>query len=129
MSSPARPPLVNRSLVGILAIVCVSGGAAVVLLDSFDNPWGGSLIRVGTVLSVLWFALPTSTRPAAWSGISPWVTVTFVAIGVFATRKPWMFFPLAGIVMMIVLLARPRRARHSARAFNSGKSESGNSRS
>jgi hypothetical protein len=129
MSSSARPPLINRSLVAILAIACIVGGVSAVLFDSYENPWGGALIRVGTVLAVLWFALPTSTRPAAWSGISPWVTVTFVVIAIFAARRPWLFFPLAGIVMLIVLLARPRGRRHSASALSPGKSESGNNRS
>jgi hypothetical protein len=129
MSSPARPPLINRSLVGILAVACVVGGVSAVLLDSFENPWGGALIRVGTVLSVLWFALPTPTRRAAWAGVSPWVTVTFVAIGILAARKPLFFFPIAGIVMLIVLMSRPRGRRQSASTLSPGKSELGNKRS
>lgn len=109
MSASVRPPLVNRTLVGILAVVCVVGGLSVVFADSFQNPWGGSLIRVGVVLVVLWAALPTSTRAAAWSGMSPWVTVISVLLAIFAARRPLIFFPLAGVVMMIGLLARPRR--------------------
>jgi hypothetical protein len=129
MSPPARLPLVNRALVGILGIACLVGGVSAVLFDSYENPWGGALIRVGTVLAVLWFALPTPTRPAAWTGISPWVTVSIVAIGIFAARRPLLFFPLAGIVMLIVLIARPRPRRHSASDSSSGKSESGSNRS
>jgi hypothetical protein len=129
MSSSARPPLVNRSLVAVLAIACLIGGVSAVLFDSYENPWGGALIRVGTVLAVLWFALPTPTRPAAWSGFSPWVTVSFVVIAIFAARRPWLFFPLAGFVMLIVLLARPRGRRQSDSALSPGRSDSGNSRS
>lgn len=129
MPASARPPLVNRALVGILAIVCLGGGVSAVLFDSYENPWGGALIRVGTVLTVLWFALPTSTRPAAWTGISPWVTVSIVAIGIFAARRPLLFFPLAGIVMLIVLISRTGKRRHSASRLSSGKAESGSNRS
>jgi hypothetical protein len=102
---------VNRTLVGWLALVCVAGGAAVLILDSYENPWAASLIRVGVVLAVLWMALPTSTRPAAWSGFSPWLTVAVVVAALFAVRKPMIFFPLLAVIAIAALILRPRRKR------------------
>lgn len=101
-------PLVNRPLVGLLAIVCVATGVLVVGFDSFENPWAGSLIRVGVVLAVLWMALPTSTRRAAWTGMSPWITVAVVAIALFAVRRPLVFFPAAAAIILAVLVLKPR---------------------
>ena len=98
-----------------VAIVLTVGGVLTVLLDSFENPWGGSLIRVGTVLAMLWFALPTSQRPAAWTGMSPWITVVIVGIGIFAARRPWLFFPLAGTIIFATLVLKPRRRREPER--------------
>ncbi|MBX3442993.1 MAG: hypothetical protein KF774_11365 [Planctomyces sp.] len=106
-----RPPLVNRPLVLALAIACTVGGVLSVALGGFENPWAGSLIRVGVVLWVVWLALPTSTRPAAWTGISPWATVLVVGILLFAVRRPIVFFPLAIAVISAVLILKPKRKR------------------
>lgn len=120
-----RPPLVNRALVGLLAIGLTVGGVLTVTLDSYENPWAGSLIRVGVVLGMLWLALPTATRPAAWSGMSPWITVVVVAIAILAARRPWLFFPLAGTVVFATLVLKPRPRKREPGFREANRSPSG----
>jgi len=120
-----RPPFVNRSLVGLLAVVLTVGGMLTVALDSFQNPWGGSLIRVGIVLAMLWIALPSAQRPAAWTGMSPWITLAVVAVAVFAAKRPWVFFPLAGTVIFATLVLKPRNKRNSAPVRDVGRAPTG----
>jgi hypothetical protein len=110
---PSRPPLVDRTLVGVLAIVGLLGGAALLLFDSFDNAWGASLLRVGLFLAVFWMALPTKTRPAAWSGISPWTTISLAGFVLLAvrSRKPVVVMLTAIGLAVLAFILRPRQRR------------------
>ncbi|RMG37355.1 MAG: hypothetical protein D6725_08985 [Planctomycetota bacterium] len=109
---------VNRTLVGVLALACLGGAAALAFSGHGGQSvrlWQAGLIRVGLVLAALWIALPTKDRPAAWANISK-RTLVVALIGLLALLR----LPLR-IVLPIVFgaalcgwLLRPRpRRRHA----------------
>ena len=56
---------VNRTLVGVLAMVCLAAGAVIGYVESLENVWCGSFIRTGLLLGAFWIALPSRGREAA----------------------------------------------------------------
>lgn len=110
-SSP-RAPLINRPLVGILAIVGLVGGI-VLAFRSFDDPWAGSLIRVGILLAVLWFCLAPTKQPVAKAPASSWLTMGLAGFALLAirSRKPGMFFLVGLVFAVVAFVVRPRQKR------------------
>ncbi|HVJ69857.1 MAG TPA: hypothetical protein VM510_17900 [Caulifigura sp.] len=106
-----RPPLINRPLVGILSIVGLVSGS-VVTIQSFDNPWAGSLIRVGILLGMLWLFLAPSKEPVAKPAASPWFTIGLAAFGLLVIRnlKPGMIVVVI-VFGVVAFLVRPRPRR------------------
>jgi hypothetical protein len=112
---------VNRPLVGILALVLfgialvlsiwpglVSGAAGATL--------SGAAARVGIVTGALWLALPSGNRPAAWANLSATslAAATLAAMAFF--RVPFrILIPMAGIVMFLGIVLRPRALRRPER--------------
>ncbi|MEZ6066396.1 MAG: hypothetical protein R3B90_11975 [Planctomycetaceae bacterium] len=107
MPQPSLP--VNRTLVGVLAVVLTLAGVAVGLYDSLDNMWCGGLLRTGVLLAALWIALPTRHRPAAWANISPWTAVGAVILLVIFVRQPRAFIIVVAILVAGAIFVRPRR--------------------
>jgi len=105
MPEPAR--FVNRTLVGILAIVCCT--AAVVVAAGFPEQegLGAACQRVGLLLSAFWLALPTKSRPAAWANVSPYAVVVIVVALLFV-RQMKVFIPLLLVVAVLAFFLRPR---------------------
>jgi hypothetical protein len=59
-------------------------------------------------MAALWLALPTRTRPAAWSKLNP-RSVAAVVIAALAIRFPLrLLLPLAGILIVAGIFLRPR---------------------
>ncbi len=102
---------VNRTLVGVLAIVCVVAGAVVGYVDSIENVWCGSFIRVGVLLGTLWVALPSRTREAAWANVSPWTLVAALGAALVFVRRPKIFFAIILLVIVATVIIKPRK-RH-----------------
>ncbi|MFG0333422.1 MAG: hypothetical protein ACF8TS_08685, partial [Maioricimonas sp. JB049] len=62
---------VNRTLVGIIAVVCLLAGAVIFVMDSYHNVWCGAFVRTGLLMGAFWLALPAGDREAAWANVSP----------------------------------------------------------
>lgn len=108
MPTPAAQVPVNRTLVGILAIVLTSVGVLIGWLDSIDNVWCGSFVRTGVLLGVFWLALPSRRRAAAWANVSPWTFIAVLAMMVVLVRRPQIFFGIAALLAIATLIIRPR---------------------
>lgn len=109
---------VNRTLVGILALVCL--GAAVVIGFTFPadetwNLWQGGFTRVGLLLSAFWLALPTRDREAAWANLSPSMFIAVLIVLVALVRFPIrVMLPLLVVLVVIGLIVRPRDKKRPA---------------
>jgi len=113
-ASAPRPPLINRPLVGVLAIVGLVGGIGLTAFDRFDNIWGASLLRVGILMGVLWLWLVPRKGPVAKpSPIASWITMALAGFALVAirSRKPVLVF-LVGLTFTVVAFAvKPRQKR------------------
>lgn len=114
---------VNRTLVGILAVLCLVSGA-VLMLSGSTGPialWQGALFRVGVVLAAFWLALPSRTREAAWARVPIWQVVGVLLVILAVARSPAaakVLIPAAFALAGILLALRPRRkVRPSQRLF------------
>jgi hypothetical protein len=104
---PQSAPFVNRTLVGILAIVCCAAAIVIALTAPEQEALGAACLRVGLVLGAFWLALPTRSRPAAWANVSPYVVVAIVVALLFV-RQMRVFIPLLLVVGVLAFFLRPR---------------------
>ena len=105
---------INRTLVGMLAIGCLTAAAAIWIFaqttDGEDNRemWRGAFTRVGLLMSAFWLALPTRDREAAWANVTP---MTFfgilLAIAGIAAR-PKVVVPALIVLAVLGAVLRPR---------------------
>ncbi|OAI56260.1 hypothetical protein AYO47_02170 [Planctomyces sp. SCGC AG-212-M04] len=99
-------------MVGILAIVGIIGGLALMFFDSFDNAWGASLFRVGILLTCLWLWLAARKVPAAKpSPIASWVTMGLAgfALAAIRSRKPILVMVMGVTFALVAFVVKPRR--------------------
>ncbi|HVJ85863.1 MAG TPA: hypothetical protein VM452_09485 [Caulifigura sp.] len=110
MTAP-RAPLINRPLVGILAVVGLVSGAAMAV-RTFDDPWAGSLVRVGILLAMLWLFLAPAKQPAVKAPASLGFTLGLAAFGLLAIRnmKPGTVVVIL-VFAAVAFLVRPRQKR------------------
>jgi hypothetical protein len=114
MSASQRPPLLNRPLVGILAITGIVGGLGLMIYESFDNVWGASLFRVGILMTALWLWLAARKEPAAKpSPIATWVTMGLAAFALAAirSRKPVLMMMTGLVFALVAFVVKPRQKR------------------
>lgn len=109
---------INRTLVGISALVCLlTAGTLLAVYPSDDSwvYWQGAFVRVGALMSALWLALPSGKRQAAWTNVSP-TTFLGVILAVFGIAfRPKVAVPLIIVVAIIGFVLRPRQKRWSVR--------------
>lgn len=119
MNSPEVP--VNRTLVGLLAIVCAALGVVTWGLsgDEGASMWPGAFIRSSLILGAFWLALPTPKREAAWARVSIWkvVGVTAAIVVIARSRVPLKILVPALIVGCVALMIlRPRSRTRPTRS-------------
>ena len=92
--APPSSALPSRTGVGFAAAVCLIGAAVWYGVRPDQRLWWGGGVRVGLVLTALWFALPGRDRPAAWAGWD-WKALGFVGLcGLLSFRAPQLGVPL-----------------------------------
>lgn len=109
---------INRTLVGVLAIVCLIGACAAFLYEEDDvNMWRGIFTRVGLVLGALWMALPKDGTLGKWANVSL-TTLVGVMLAIFmVARNPRQYVPLVLAVAAIGRFLRPREKARPPREF------------
>lgn len=102
---------ISRPLVGILTVACFVGAAVVFWRYPDEELWLSGFIRVGLLMSAFWLALPTRSRPAAWSRVSPLTFVLLLLGLVILPRYPRYIIPIGLVVAVAALILRPRNRR------------------
>ncbi len=100
---------INRTLVGLIALVCLATGVAIGFADEFANLWCAAFVRVGLVMGAVWVALPSGDREAAWANVSPLTLVAILLFALVFVRRPLVFLPIIVGVAAIGFFVRPRR--------------------
>ena len=72
-----------------------------------QDAMAAAFVRVGLLLGAFWLALPTKSRPAAWSNVSPYVVVAIV-VALLLVRQMRVFVPLLLVVALLAFFLRPR---------------------
>jgi hypothetical protein len=105
---------VNRSLVGIIAVVLLAGWGVMSLFESEGSlaMWAGACLKVGLVMAAFWLALPSLTRNSEF-GQASWMSL-IVAIGVALvvarTKVPLkIILPTLVAFVFVVRILGPRR--------------------
>lgn len=106
---------ISRPLVGFLTLGCFAGAIYVFMMHPDQKLWLSGFIRVGLLMTAFWIALPTRTRPAAWSRVSPLTFVLLLAGLLVLPRYPRLIIPLGIVVGLLSVFLRPRRRRASER--------------
>ena len=111
VESPATLITLRRALVGTVAIACLCGAATLWWLRPEAAVWYASLLRAGVVLSVLWLALPSRSRPAAWAQMSPLTAGILAATLLLTMRMPKVGIPLLLMLILLRYVFTPRTRR------------------
>lgn len=106
-STEQNRPQLNRTLVAVIALVCLAAGAYISLNYPEESFWGGSFVRVGLLMGAFWYAAPTKGRAAAWANISPWWIVGVAALLLFIVRRPRILIPF-GIAIVVLGVFVPK---------------------
>jgi hypothetical protein len=78
---------INRTMVGLLALVCLGASLTIWLMGPTEQFWRAAFMRVGLLMLAFWLALPTRSRDAAWANVSPKILIGMaLAIVVVAIR-------------------------------------------
>ncbi len=115
MSIPVEtPPPVNRTLVAVIAVVCLAIAAIVFAVDSERWAVIGAFLRVGLVMGALWFAIPATGGRLGWRIAAPIiVAVAIVAGAVRNARMLVVVVPLLLVIAALMLIFRPKPPSHS----------------
>ena len=108
---------VNRPLVGVIALACLSTAAGLYVVhgDSEDwYMWRGAFTRAGLIMSAIWFALPSKGREAALANVSLPALFGFVAMVVAVSYRPRVYIPLMAVIAVVGFFLRPRGRRGSS---------------
>ena len=102
----------HRPTVGILALLLLIAGGVLLVVPADKDDWlnmAAGCLRVGSILAVLWLALPDVARP-----LSRWILVG-VVVAVFLIAKRPQLIVLALVFLAGIALLRPRLKAYAAR--------------
>jgi hypothetical protein len=100
----------DRTLVGLIALGCLSAAATIGVVDSWENLWCAAFVRVGLLMGAFWLALPSRRREAAWANVSPY-TIVAALVAVFIVARWRSALPVVIGVGALALVLRPRQRR------------------
>jgi hypothetical protein len=107
---------INRTLVGLSALVCLGIAATLLVLYPGSEEWSywqGAFVRVGALMTAFWIALPSRKRDAAWANVSVG-TLIGVILAIFGIAyRPRYAVPLIIVVVAIGFVLRPRQKGRS----------------
>jgi hypothetical protein len=112
---------VNRALVGILALACLTASGLIYWQYSHDDSWAmwqAAFLRVGVLMSTFWMALPSLGRGDAFARVSPGTLLAVFAgiIMIARLRIPvWLLLPICAFVALVALFLRPRDKKRPSR--------------
>lgn len=99
----------RRRRVGLVAAAFGIGAGCGFILAPADSAWPAACLRIGIVFGSLWLCLPVRHRPRVWKTMSPGRLIGLAVLAILANRLKY-FFPLIGVLSVLALIFRPRRA-------------------
>lgn len=121
---------INRGLVGWLAVACLLGAGAAILLETDEvKLWQGVFTRVGIVLAALWMALPKDGTLGRWANVSITTLIGIIVAIFVVARNPKQYVPIVMAVAVIARFLRPREKPRPPRDFTSSTPSSTNDQS
>lgn len=107
-SEPQKIP-VNRTLVGIISLVCLCSAGGLAIRYHGDDTWWlwiGGFSRAGLLMGAVWIALPTRSRDAAWASVTLPTLFGFIVALVAVARYRWLVIPMMAAVFVIGAMNR-----------------------
>lgn len=99
----------RRRRAGWLAVVCLAAGAIGFAANGYESAWASIASRVGIVLAALWMCLPTTSRPAVWSAITPGRLALIIAAVALSYRISIRYFPFLVAAVALGWFLRPKK--------------------
>src|SRR4051812_32129403 len=110
-SQPSQSVTINRTLVGMIAVVMLSAAGTLWFFAGNQNMWTGACLKVGLVVAALWLALPAISRRDTW-GTTTWPTlIGGLAVLLVLTGKRVDFrivLPMLFGVAITIMVLRPK---------------------
>ncbi|HEY0983403.1 MULTISPECIES: hypothetical protein [unclassified Schlesneria] len=114
--SSSKSVVINRNLVGVIAIVMLVGAGILWVFTGTQNIWTGACLKVGLVMGALWMALPAIARNRSLGEASWFTVIAFVGLALLLTGKRVdirIIIPLLAGIAIATLILRPRpKTRH-----------------
>jgi hypothetical protein len=107
---------IDRTLVGIIAVVMLVGAGVLWFFVGSQNMWTGACVKVGVVMGAFWLALPTFSRQGNWGQASLGTVVGFVALALVLMGKRVDFrivLPMLLGIAITLMVLRPRSKTRS----------------
>ncbi len=104
--SDAKQPI-SRTQVGVLAGLCLAASLAIKLFVPESQLMMAAFLRVGIVMSALWFAVPAKGAKVNWDKVLP-VLVGGIVLIALSRRIMIVALPLAIAVGVLAYFVRPR---------------------
>jgi len=102
----------NRTLAGVSALSCLALALAIWTTHPADPSWRmwmSGFVRVGLLLSAIWLALPTDSRNAAWTNVTPRSLLVVLLVVVALVRlKLKIVVIFVAVLAVATLVLRPR---------------------
>ena len=100
----------KRIYVGVLAVLFLAAGLGLMVFQPDKDGMQGALMRVALLLGAFWLAMPTKSRPAAWSKVSP-LTVGIAIVSAMLLPRLRYLIPVIIAVLSIGWFVRPRQKK------------------
>ncbi|WP_397571053.1 hypothetical protein [Schlesneria sp. T3-172] len=114
--SSSKSVVINRNLVGVIAVVMLGGAGILWVFTGTQNIWTGACLKVGLVMGALWMALPAIARNRSLGEASWFNVIAFVGLALLLTGKRVdirIIIPLLAGIAIATLILRPRpKTRH-----------------
>lgn len=78
---------INRTLIGVIALVLLFAAAVLWTTVGSQNLWTGACVKVGLVMSTLWLAMPSGPVQGNWGQASLGSIVVLLSIGLILIGK------------------------------------------
>lgn len=106
MTHPPRQTGPNRTLVGVLAVLCLLAGLALWLFGGADDMLCALLIRMGLVLGPIWLVLPAAGRVAPrWNKLHWASLVGLVFVLALLVYRPLVLVPVFLVLFVLSMFS------------------------
>ena len=108
---------INRTSIGVIAVVLLLAAAILWATLGSQNLWTGACVKVGLVMSTLWLAMPSGPTQANWGQASLGSIIVLLSIGLILIGKRVDFRIVMAVLFgaaVTIKLLRPG-SNHSVR--------------